>query len=76
MGVPVPRGCRVLLVLFVLWEALARTRLLDLRGVRGRPSSPRWLASLLAGAALMVTLVDVQLVAQTLLERDAARRRR
>jgi hypothetical protein len=57
-----------LLVLFGVWEWRARTRLMD------RPSRVFLVAlaaSVCAGAALMVTLVDVQLVAQTLLGRDA-----
>lgn len=70
-GPPVLAAGGAVLVVFVLWEVKARTRLLDLSGVRRGPLLATLGVSLLSGAALMVTLVDVVLVAQTVLHKDA-----
>jgi MFS family permease len=64
-------GAVVVFVLFGLWEWRARTRLVDLSGPNKWPVLAALGVSLCAGAALLVTLVDVQLVAQTLFGRDA-----
>ncbi|WUH96598.1 MFS transporter [Spirillospora sp. NBC_00431] len=70
-GLPVLVAGAVVLVVFVLWEVRTRTRLLDLSDVRRGPLLATLGVSLLSGAALMVTLVDVVLVAQTVLDKDA-----
>ncbi|MEO3783238.1 MFS transporter [Actinocorallia sp. B10E7] len=71
-GAQMIAGGVVLLVLFGVWEARAKSRLLDLTGVRKSPVFAVLAVSLLSGAALMVTLVDVQLIATTLLGRTSA----
>ena len=58
-------------VLFLLWEWRARTRLIDLTAARRLPFFATLVASVIAGGALMVTLIDIQLIAETLLGRDA-----
>lgn len=59
------------LVGFALWERRAPDRLLDLRGPGGRIVAVAVGVSFLTGVALMATLVDVPLIAQTLLGKDS-----
>ena len=55
---------------FLLWERFARTRLIDPAGVHFRPFLAALGASFAAGAALMVTLVDVELYARGIMSLD------
>lgn len=70
-GAPVLGAAAVTGLAFVLWERHATVRLLDPVGVQWRIFSGSLWVSLTAGAALLVTLVDVQLYAQTVLGREA-----
>ncbi len=71
-GMPMLAGAIVAAVAFAVWERLARTRLIEPAGVHFRPFLSALGASVAAGAALMVTLVDVELFGQGVLEMDQA----
>ncbi|SDL37873.1 Major Facilitator Superfamily protein [Glycomyces sambucus] len=62
----------VVLAVFALQQRRSAVRLLDPDGVRWVPYAACLAASAAAGAVLMVTLVDTQLLAQTLLGLDSA----
>jgi MFS family permease len=69
-GLPLVIGAIVVAVVFVLWERFSRTRLIEPAGVHFRPFLAALGASLTAGAALMVTLVDVELFGQGVLQKS------
>lgn len=69
-GVPVLIAAGVATIAFFVWEKFARTRLLEPAGVHFRPFLAALGASLTAGAALMVTLVNVELFGQGVLGQD------
>jgi MFS family permease len=69
-GPPLIIGAVVAAVAFFVWERFARTRLIEPAGVHFRPFLSALGASLVAGAALMVTLVNVELFGQGVLNQD------
>jgi MFS family permease len=69
-GIPVLIGALVAAIAFFVWERFARTRLIEPAGVHFRPFLAALGASLAAGAALMVTLVNVELFGQGVLGKD------
>jgi hypothetical protein len=66
-GLPLVIGAVIAGVAFLVWERFARTRLIDPAGVQFRPFLAALGASFAAGAALMVTLVNVELFGQGVL---------
>ena len=73
-GLPLVIGAVVAAVAFVVWERFSRTRLIEPAGVHFRPFLSALGASVCAGAALMVTLVNVELFGQGVLQMDQTRR--
>jgi MFS family permease len=63
-------GALIAAVAFFVWEKFSRTRLIEPAGVHFRPFLAALGASLCAGAALMVTLVNVELFGQGVLAMD------
>ena len=70
-GLPFIGIAVLVFVAFLWWERRATVRLIDARGVSTSAFLGIVVTSFLAGSALMVTLVDVELVAQTLLGKSS-----
>lgn len=66
-GPPLIIGAVLFAIAFAVWERMATTRLIEPRGVRFVPFLTSLGTSMCAGAALMVTLVDVELFGQGVL---------
>jgi len=69
-GVPLVIGAAVAAVAFAVWERFAKTRLIEPTGVRFGTFLAALGTSMCAGAALMVTLVNVELFGQGVLQKD------
>src|SRR5271168_843114 len=69
-GPPLIIAAVIVAVIFGVWERFSRTKLIEPTGVQFRPFLSALGASLCAGAALMVTLVDVELFAKGVLGKE------
>ena len=69
-GLPLIGGAVAAAIAFALWERFARTRLIEPDGVRFGTFLAALGTSMCAGAALMVTLVNVELFGQGVLGKD------
>ena len=69
-GVPLVASAIVAAIAFAVWERFARTRLIEPAGVRFVLFLTSLGTSVCAGAALMVTLVNVELFGQGVLGKD------
>lgn len=69
-GLPLVIGAVAVGIAFVVWERFSTTRLIETRGIRMMPFLASLGTSMCAGAALMVTLVDVELFGQGVLGKD------
>ncbi|HPZ94534.1 MAG TPA: MFS transporter [Mycobacterium sp.] len=69
-GLPMVIGALLAAIAFGVWERFARTRLIEPAGVRFRPFLASLATSVSAGAALMVTLVNIELFGQGVLGKD------
>ena len=69
-GLPLVGGAVLAAIAFAVWERFARTRLIEPAGVRFGPFLSSLGTSMCAGAALMVTLVNVELFGQGVLGKD------
>ena len=69
-GLPMVGGAVVAAIAFAVWERFAKVRLIEPRGVKFGPFLSSLATSMCAGAALMVTLVNVELFGQGVLGKD------
>ena len=69
-GLPLIIGAVLAAIAFAVWERFARTRLIEPHGVRFGPFLSSLGTSMCAGAALMVTLVNVELFGQGVLGKN------
>lgn len=63
-------GAVIAAIAFFVWERFARTKLIEPTGVKFGPFLAALFTSMCAGAALMVTLVNVELFGQGVLDMD------